>query len=283
MQNIGRNYLQTIAPRGSEFNDVSHTDILWDRVKKIKKLISEETEVFDLSIPKYEKFLCNNIFVHNTRELNLPRENWLPGVSRSATGTGEFGEIDLFTLLKASFRQRPDYIIVGEIRGKEAFVLFQGMASGHPSISTMHAESVETVIKRLETPPIELSPALVNVLDCICIIGQTTINKQETRKVKEIVEIINVDKSGAALTNTPFVWNPTDNEFYFKRTSKIFEKIALRFGKKREEIEKEFKNKIQLLHILVQKKKYGFHEVQEIINEYSKNPESILKKFGISS
>ena len=187
----------------------------------------------------------------------------------------------MFTLLKASFRQRPDYIIVGEIRGKEAFVLFQGMASGHPSISTMHAESVETIIKRLETPPIELSPTLVNILDCICIMGQTIIDKEETRKVKEIVEIINVDKSGAVLTNTPFVWNPTDNEFYSKRTSKIFEKIALRFGKSREEIEKEFKNKIQLLHALVQKKKYGFHEVQEIINEYSKNPEGILKKFGI--
>ena len=281
LQNIGRNYLQTIAPRGSEFNDISHTDILWDRVKKIKKLISEEVEVFDLSIPKYEKFLCNNIFVHNTRELNLPRENWLPGVSRGATGTGEFGEIDLFTLLKASFRQRPDYIIVGEVRGKEAFVLFQGMASGHPSISTIHAESVETVIKRLETPPIELPPTLMNILDCVCIMGQAIVNKQETRKIKEIVEIVNVEESGKALTNTPFIWNPIDNDFYFKRTSKIFEKIALRFGKSREEIEQEFRKRIHLLYALIQQKKYGFNEVQNIINEYYKNPSAVLKKFGV--
>ena len=165
------------------------------------------------------------------RELNLPRENWLPGVSRGATGTGEFGEIDLFTLLKASFRQRPDYIIVGEVRGKEAFVLFQGMASGHPSISTIHAESVETVIKRLETPPIELPPTLMNVLDCVCIMGQAIVNKNETRKIKEIVEIINVEESGVALTNTPFIWNPTDNEFYFKKTSKIFEKNCFKIWK----------------------------------------------------
>ncbi len=221
------------------------------------------------------------VSIEDTRELNLPRENWLPGVSRSATGTGEFGEVDLFTLLKASFRQRPDYIIVGEVRGKEAFVLFQGMASGHPSISTIHAESVETVIKRLETPPIELPPTLMNVLDCVCIMGQATINKQETRKVKEIVEIVNVDESGAALTNTPFVWNPTDNEFYSKRKSKILEKISLRSGKSIKEIEEEFRRRIQLLYALIQQKKYGFNEVQDILNEYYKNPRGILKRFGI--
>ncbi|MEK6936348.1 MAG: ATPase, T2SS/T4P/T4SS family, partial [Nanoarchaeota archaeon] len=152
MQNIGRNYLQKIAITGSLFNDLSHSDIFWDRVKKIKKIESKETEVFDLSIPNHEKFIVNNIFVHNTREINLPRENWLPSVARSSIGTGKIGEVDLFSLLKNSFRQNPDYVIVGEVRGKEAFVLFQGMASGHSSISTMHADSVDTLIKRLETP-----------------------------------------------------------------------------------------------------------------------------------
>ncbi|MEK6829994.1 MAG: LAGLIDADG family homing endonuclease, partial [Nanoarchaeota archaeon] len=80
LQNIGRNYMQKIAPAGSEFNDLSHNDILWDKVRSVKRISSDEIEVFDLSISNYEKFLCNNIFVHNTRELNLPRENWLPSV-----------------------------------------------------------------------------------------------------------------------------------------------------------------------------------------------------------
>ncbi len=130
LQSIGRNYLKQIAPAGSEFNDISHNDLFWDRVKSVKKINSGEIEVFDLSIPKYEKFLCDNIFVHNTRELNLPRENWLPSVVRGATGN-KGNEITLFTLLRSSFRQNPDYVIVGEVRGKEASVLFQGMASGH--------------------------------------------------------------------------------------------------------------------------------------------------------
>ena len=221
------------------------------------------------------------VSIEDTRELNLPRENWLPGVTRSGIGVDAMGEIDLFTLLKASFRQRPDYIIVGEVRGKEAFVLFQGMASGHPGISTMHAESVDTVIKRLETPPIELSPTLVNVLDCVCIMGHAIVNNQETRKLKEIVEIVNVKENGEALTNTPFVWNPVDDEFYFKKNSKIFEQISLRFGKSMKDLEQEFKKRIQLLYVLTKQKIFGFNEVQDIINEYYKNSEAVLKRFGI--
>ncbi|MBU4069765.1 MAG: Flp pilus assembly complex ATPase component TadA [Nanoarchaeota archaeon] len=281
MQNIGRNYMQKIAPVNSEFNDLSHSDILWDMVKSVKKVSSKEIEVFDLSIPKHEKFLCNNIFVHNTRELNLPRENWLPSVVRGATGLGNVGEVDLFTLLRSSFRQNPDYVIVGEVRGKEAYVLFQGMASGHSSISTIHADSVDTVIKRLETPPIELSPTLLNVLDCVCIMTHAIVKKQETRKLKEIVELINVTNEGIALTNTPYMWNPADDEFYFKKNSKIFEKIAKRYGMNVGELNMEFRKRVQLLYNLYRQKVFGFEEVQDIINQYYKKPEEVLRKFGV--
>jgi len=280
-QNIGRNYLQKIATTGSEYNDLSHNDIFWDKVKSVKKVSSDEVEVFDLSISKHEKFISNNIFLHNTRELNLPRENWLPSVARSATGLGNLGEIDLYELLKSSFRQNPDYVIVGEVRGKEASVLFQGMASGHSSISTLHADSVETVIKRLETPPIELSPTLLNVLDTICIMTHAIVNKTETRKLREIVEIVNVDPNGVAITNTPFKWNSVEDQFYFKKQSKIFDKIFERYGVSKEEIFLEFKRRAKLLYKLYQQKIFEFDKVQEIINEYYKRPDEILKQFQI--
>ncbi len=221
------------------------------------------------------------VSIEDTRELNLPRENWLPSVARTATGVGGIGEIDLFALLRSSFRQNPDYVIVGEVRGKEAFVLFQGMASGHSSISTMHADSVDTVIKRLETPPIELSPSLVNVLDCVAVMTHAVVKKQETRKLKEIVEIINVTPEGIALTNTPFTWNPAEDNFYFKRNSKIFEKISRMTGMKMEELELEFRRRISLMYILHQKKIVEFEKVQEIINRYYKKPEEVLREFGI--
>jgi flagellar protein FlaI len=222
------------------------------------------------------------VSIEDTRELNLSRENWLPSVVRTATGIGSAGEIDLFALLKSSFRQNPDYVIVGEVRGKEAYVLFQGMASGHSSISTIHADSVDTVIKRLETPPIELSPSLLNILDGVCIMTHAIVNKQETRKLREIVEIVNVNPNGVAITNTPFKWDSKNDEFYFKQNSRVFEKITKRYGISIEELSREFRRRSQLLYRLYQQKIFGFQEVQNIIDQYYKKPEEILGKFGIS-
>jgi len=221
------------------------------------------------------------VSIEDTRELNLPRENWLPSVVRNSTGVEKIGEIDLFTLLRSSFRQNPDYVIVGEVRGKEAYVLFQGMASGHSSISTIHADSVDTVIKRLETPPIELSPTLLNTLDCVCVMTHAIVNKNETRKLREIVEIVNVSPEGIAMTNAPFIWNPSDDQFYFKKNSMIFQKISKRTGLKMEEIDLEFRRRVQLLYKLLQDKIFDFNKVQEIINEYSKKPQETLRKFGL--
>ncbi|MFA5953536.1 MAG: type II/IV secretion system ATPase subunit [Candidatus Pacearchaeota archaeon] len=221
------------------------------------------------------------VSIEDTRELNLPRENWLPSVSRSAIGIGNMGEIDLYDLLKSSFRQNPDYVIVGEVRGKEASVLFQGMASGHSSISTIHADSVETVIKRLETPPIELSPTLLNVLDSVCIMTHAIVNKQETRKLREIVEIVNVTPDGIALTNTPFKWNSREDVFYFKKESKLFEKISKRYGITTEELVKEFQLRTILLYKMYENKIFDFDDVQTIINEYYKRPDEVLKKFQV--
>ena len=221
------------------------------------------------------------VSIEDTRELNLPRENWLPSVVRTATGGGETGEISLFTLLRSSFRQNPDYVIVGEVRGKETSVLFQGMASGHSSISTIHADSVDTLVKRLETPPIELSPTLLNVLDCVCIMTHAIVNKQETRRLKEIVEIINVNPDGVAITNTPFVWNATDDRFYFKKTSKIFEKITKRYGISVAELEMEFRRRVQLIYNLYKAKVFEFEDIQKIATEYYKKPEEVLRRFGV--
>ena len=221
------------------------------------------------------------VSIEDTRELNIPRENWLPSVARTALGQGNAGEVDLFSLLKNSFRQNPDYVIVGEVRGKEAFVLFQGMASGHSSISTMHADSVDTLVKRLETPPIELSPNLLNTLDCVAIMTHTLINKQEKRKLREIVEIIRVDEKGIALTNTPLVWNPKDDLFYFKKDSKVFEKISKRYGTPIEILNQELDNRARLLYELQKRRIFDFNQTQKIINEYHKNPRVVLQAFGI--
>jgi archaeal flagellar protein FlaI len=224
------------------------------------------------------------VSIEDTRELNLPRENWLPSVVRAGMGGGEggAGEVDMFTLLRGSFRQNPDYVIVGEVRGKEASVLFQGMASGHASISTMHGDSVESIIRRLETPPINLSPMLVNGLDIMAIMTHAIVGGHETRRLREIVEVVKVESDGTALTNTPLTWNPADDKFYSKKDSRIFDKIADKYGINREELQKEFETRTKLLYAFFQKKVLGYEAVQRVINDYSKNPEGVLKEYGVT-
>lgn len=221
------------------------------------------------------------VSIEDTREINLPRENWLPSVSRTSIGIGKIGEVDLFEILRSSFRQNPDYLIVGEVRGKEAFVLFQGMASGHASISTMHSDSVDTLIRRLQTPPINLSPTLVNSLDCVVIATHATVGKQETRKVREVVEIVNVNKDGTALVNTPFRWDPSKDVFYSKKQSKVLEKMSARSGTPLKELYKELTTRARILFEMHKRGVSGFDEVSWVINEYHKNPVAILNKYGI--
>jgi flagellar protein FlaI len=223
------------------------------------------------------------VSLEETREINLPRENWLPSVARTSIGVGKIGEIDLFEILKSSFRQNPDYLIVGEVRGQEAFVLFQGMASGHSSLSTIHAESVETLIRRLETPPISLSPTLINSLDCVAIAIHARVRGQETRKIREVVEIVNIDKDGTALVNTPFMWDPKRDIFFFKKQSKVFEKISTMTGISIEKLQKDLVIRARLLYELYKRKIFGFDEVGRIINEYYKNPSEVLARFSIRS
>lgn len=223
------------------------------------------------------------ISIEDTREINLPRENWLPAVSRTSIGVGKVGEVDLFDLLKNSFRQNPDYVIVGEVRGKEAFVLFQGMASGHASMSTIHADSLDTVVRRLETPPISLSPTLVNSLDCVVVMTHAVVGNKQTRRLKEIVEVVNVDKDGTALINTPFVWNPAQDVFYFKKQSRVFEKISARYGITNEKLQEDFLNRAKLLYILFQKKNFSFDDMRKIINDYYRDANTVLRQFGVIS
>ena len=221
------------------------------------------------------------VSLEDTREINLPRENWLPAVTRTSIGIGKVGEVDLFAILKNSFRQNPDYLIVGEVRGKEAFVLFQGMASGHASLSTMHADSVDTLIRRLQTPPINLSPTLVNSLDCVAIASHAIVDKRETRRLREVVEIVNVNRDGTALINTPLIWDPRKDVFYFKKQSKVFEKISARQGIPLDRLYREFSARTKLLYALYKKKVFGFEEIQKVINDYYKNSAEVLNKFEI--
>ncbi len=223
------------------------------------------------------------VSIEDTRELNLPHENWIPSVSRTGFGlpgpTGEkYGEVTLFDLLRESFRQNPDYVIVGEVRGKEAYVMFQGMASGHPSMGTMHAESVDTVIKRLITPPIELSASLVEALDIIIVVVHAREKGKSARRIKEVIEIESVDKeSGHPRTSKVFGWDPTSDTYEYSEDSWYLNKLAMRLGVSVDSLKKDVEQRKKVLEWMLRKKMSGFHDVSNMINLYYRDRETIMK------
>ncbi|MBR9682455.1 MAG: type II/IV secretion system ATPase subunit [Candidatus Aenigmarchaeota archaeon] len=221
------------------------------------------------------------ISIEDTRELNLPHDNWIPSVARAGFAKG-YGEVTLFDLLKESFRQSPDYVIVGEVRGEEAYVMFQGMAAGFPSFGTMHAGKVEDLINRLETPPINLSASLLETLDVVVIMIHARHKGESARRVKEIVEIEAVDsKTGNARTNKVYGWLASHDTFEYRGYSWLMQELSKSRGVEMEKLRQEAVRRRKLLDWMVKKRITRFDEVANIFSDYSKNPDKVLATAGI--
>lgn len=223
------------------------------------------------------------ISIEDTRELKIPNEHWVPTLARPGFGipmpSGEkYGGVSLFDLLKESFRQNPDYVIVGETRGEEAYVMFQGISSGHPSLSTMHAGSVETLIKRLTTPPIELSPTLIEGLDVVIVMVHAREKGKSARRVKEVVEIESVDpKTAEVKYRTIFKWNPEKDVFEKVFDSVKVEKVALAKGGKVEDAWAEIKTREKILNWMKAKGIKDYVEVVRLMNLYHKDKKKFFE------
>jgi flagellar protein FlaI len=216
------------------------------------------------------------VSIEDTRELSLPHENWVPGVARTGFTPTGIGEITMFELLKESFRQNPDYLIVGEVRGKEAYVMFQSMASGHPSMSTMHAGSVDDLMRRLQTEPIGLSPGLLEILDIIIVMVHAREKGKSARRVKEILEMESVDvESGKPRTSKSFVWNPFEDSFEYKGSSWSLSKISAEKGLEMSNIIKDISNRKKVILWMVENNITDVDEIVKYINLYRKSPNKI--------
>jgi flagellar protein FlaI len=224
------------------------------------------------------------VSIEDTREIKLVHEHWIPGLARVGFGipmpTGEkYGEVTLFDLLKESFRQNPDYVIVGEVRGKETYVMFQGMASGHPCLSTFHAGSLDTVVKRLITPPISLPITLLESLDVIVVMQHAKEKGKSARRIKEIIEILSVEReTGEIVTNIVFEWDSTTDSYKKVNESKKIEKFALAAGATREDAIREIEIRKKIIEWLLREGITDYLKVIEVINTYYKQPEKILSR-----
>ncbi len=253
---------------------------LWVAIEKRKNILvsggtasgkSTVLNAISLFIPENLKIVS----IEDTAELNLLHENWIQSVSRSglsSAGTGSYGEVSMFDLLKASFRQRPDYVIVGEVRGKEATVMFQGMASGHAGLGTIHAESLIAVVERLSTPPISLPRSLIGILDILIIQISVPQIKENARRCKEIIEI-NAEKKEIG-SKTIFKWNPKSDRADYLGGSRILTDEYT-------DSQDELKKRVGFLE-LMDSKDIGFKEFPMWVHMYQESPTNAFKLLSLS-
>ncbi len=219
------------------------------------------------------------VSIEDTREISLPHEHWIPGLARPGFAGAKIGEVSMFDLLRESFRQNPDYLIVGEVRGKEAYVMFQGMASGHPSFSTMHAASLDDVVKRLRSPPIELSPSLIEILDIVIIMVHARQFGKSVRRVKEVMEIQNINPdTGEVDAVKSFAWIPADDKIEYKGYSWVLNKISIDEGVPFRKILSEISDRKKVLEWLVENGIRDLRTVSRYIVMYQKNKEKLMKR-----
>jgi len=218
------------------------------------------------------------VTIEDTPELQLYHKNWIRSVTRPSVGGS--AEINLLDLLRAAMRQRPDYIIVGEIRGEEAYTLFQAMATGHLGFSTLHADSVESVIHRLETNPMNIPRTLISGLNVVTI--QARIEKK--RRTAITTEIVDIDsKTNEIITNELFRWDAKTDSYHYSGRSYLLERISQKTGKTLREISEEIDRRRRIVEWLVKNNVRSFKDVTEVIRGYYTSPEEILKTVNIGA
>jgi len=203
------------------------------------------------------------VSIEDTPELQIPHKNWTRETTRGSTRSGKTGEgsgsdVTMFDLLKAALRQRPNYILIGEIRGVEGNVAFQAMQTGHPVMSTFHAATVEKLIQRLTADPINIPKTYIDNLNFVLI--QSAVRRPDGKLVRRVISVneiigVNPDNGGVSFIEA-FSWDPVSDSFVFsgKGSSYLLEqKIATRLGipaKKRKVIYDEVEKRAKILEKL---------------------------------
>jgi flagellar protein FlaI len=219
------------------------------------------------------------VTIEDTAELNLPHENWISSVARVGFGSSGSAEITLFDLLKAAMRQRPDYVIVGEVRGEEAFTLFQAMATGHGGLSSIHCDSVVSAFNRLESEPMNIPRTLLPTLDVVVMQSKVRLADQTVRRVTSVVEVLDLDPvSKEIITSEVYRWNPRKDSFEYSGKSVLMEKVMEDYGLTREEVSREFENRVMLLDWMALNNVRRIDEVGRAIREYYADPERVMEK-----
>lgn len=290
---------EEVTPRGSAFTIRKYADepftpvdliqygtfsldqmaYLWLAIENNRSLIfaggtasgkTTSMNAISMFVPPRSKVLT----IEDTRELALYHDNWLSSVTRERRG--ESDDITMYDLLRSALRHRPEYIVVGEVRGEEAMTLFQAMNTGHTTYSTMHADSVQTVINRLENEPINVPRAMIQSLDILSVQTLTYVGDERVRRNDVIAEIEGIDqRTGDLDYSTTFSWRAADDSFRHNDSS-VVDEIQNELGWSRGELLEELRNRERVLQYLCERGVTDYRQFTAMINEYYAHPDRVL-------
>ncbi len=231
-----------------------------------------------LFIPPGKKIIS----IEDTREINIPHENWIPAVTKPGIGevnpitNKRVGEVNMFDLLVATLRQRPNYIVVGEVRGQEAYTVFQAMATGHTAYTTFHADEIRAMVHRLESEPINLPRVMLTSLDLVILQGQVKVEGKLTRRIKDISEIVPESSSDELNINRVYSWEQTFDEFRYMGHSYVLDKIKNIRNWNQSRIDIELKRREKIFDYMELIGINNFRDFVNVIYQYNRNEREFL-------
>ncbi len=306
-------YVSSVSRHGEtqllqEWSDVkalASSDFAFLEVIEVQEVESTSEYVYDVSVPGNENFLAGfgGVWCHNTgagkttllnalltltrtntkivtieevQEVNLPHPNWTSLMSRESYGaTGETtNSVTLFDLVKAAMRMRPDIIVVGEVRGEEAYVLFQALSTGHGGSCSIHADGVESVIQRLTSPPMNVATSFIPFLDLVCVVRRIAVPTpgggfHAIRRIVSIDEVL-----GVGNYFNVFKWKASTDtqEMSELRESPKLNRLAKDLGIDIATIVEELRRRSVVLRWLQERGIRNFRKVSSILEEYGAKP-----------
>ncbi|MEM4868720.1 MAG: type II/IV secretion system ATPase subunit [Ignisphaera sp.] len=223
------------------------------------------------------------VTIEDTPEIRIPHENWVQLVSRpSYIGSG-IGEVSLFHLVKLSLRYRPDVIIVGEVRGEEAYVLFQAIATGHSGMTTLHAENIDAAVKRLTSEPMNIPPSYIPLVNIAMVIKRVQVRDEKGRprpgrRITNIWEVRDYENYIEIAR-----WNPSEDVFDMNlKNSIVIKKISELTGQPYDVLIDEIERRRRVLEWLMNKKKSDYRTVATYVYRYYIDSKSVLKEVETS-
>lgn len=215
------------------------------------------------------------VSIEDTPELLVPHTNWIREVVRGKAGDGTNSTVTMFDLLRAALRQRPNEIIIGEIRGEEGAIAFQAMQTGHSCMATFHAASVEKLIQRLTGNPINIPKTYLDNLNLVVIQSMVRLpNGKDGRRILSINEIVGYDPTTDSFSFVEvFRWNPVNDTFEFTGYNNSYlleEVIAAKRGIPRDKkriIYDEVSRRANILQRLKEQGVIAFNDLYQIISQ----------------